>query len=215
MLILLAKICTALIISLFLTVIIHEAGHAVAGILTGYRFVALSFLGIKLTRKYSRIKLSIETPGLKGYCIMNPRTMKQNPSALILGGMAANLVTGILILALTAYMIWHSDSGSGAGSNCITEILIAGLSAGLANLASVLLVIFDGDGTGDAANYREIKRDSANAEIFNRIQRIYREAEYGKKLREMDLKLFLMPEVKDSSLYDELLQYKYEVLRDE
>lgn len=97
--------------SLFHT-IVHEAGHLVFGLLSGYRFVSfrvLSFTWVKENGKIKFRRLSIA--GTAGQCLMSPPDMKDGkfPVALInLGGVIFNVIFSTLFLI--AYFLFSSYS---------------------------------------------------------------------------------------------------------
>lgn len=88
----------------FLQIIIHEAGHLVFGLLTGYKFSSFrigSFMWIKEENKLSFRRLTIAGTG--GQCLMVPPAMKDGKLPVVLyniGGSLMNILTGILFLAL-------------------------------------------------------------------------------------------------------------------
>ena len=57
----------------FLQLIIHEGGHLVAGLLTGYRFVSFRVLNWLLIRKDGRLQWrNFELAGTGGQCLLAP-----------------------------------------------------------------------------------------------------------------------------------------------
>jgi len=67
----------ALIIGMLLNIILHEAGHLIGGLLTGYRFAA--FCVFKLTIMKDNGKLAVKkcgVPGTSGFCVTSPPDMR-------------------------------------------------------------------------------------------------------------------------------------------
>ena len=63
----------AVMIAFILSVVLHEGGHLVAGLLTGYRFVSFRFLSCTLIRKGGRLQWrNFELAGTGGQCLMAP-----------------------------------------------------------------------------------------------------------------------------------------------
>ena len=61
------------IVVLFLQVIIHEAGHLVFGLASGYRFFSFRISGLVLMKKGGKLVLRREkVPGTGGQCLMGP-----------------------------------------------------------------------------------------------------------------------------------------------
>ncbi len=90
-----------LILAFFVQTVIHEGGHLVFGLLTGYKFQSFriaNFLFIKENGKL-RVKL-YSVPGTGGQCLMFPPEGREKlPFRLYnLGGCLANLITGVLFL---------------------------------------------------------------------------------------------------------------------
>ena len=66
----------SLFIAFFLNIFLHEAGHLVFGLLTGYRFVSFRVFNVTFSKdkheQWTRRKFSI--PGTAGQCLMAPPT---------------------------------------------------------------------------------------------------------------------------------------------
>ena len=98
---------SVLVLSL-VAIIVHEAGHLVFGLLTGYRFLSFrifSMVFFKQDGKLVRKKLHI--PGTAGQCLMLPPDWEEGkpyPYALYnLGGGLANLIFSVLFLPLLLF----------------------------------------------------------------------------------------------------------------
>lgn len=109
------KLLGAVILPFILQTIIHELGHLIFGLITGYKpwfFRIFNMALIKGKGKY-RLKICIKDGGL-GQCLMLPQVAKIEtsnkdkayyPYALYnLGGIILNLITGILGLCLFVYL---------------------------------------------------------------------------------------------------------------
>ena len=92
----------------FFHIIVHEAGHLVFGLLTGYRFSSFriaSLLLLKENGKWKWKRLSIVGTG--GQCLMAPPDIKDGKMPLVLynlGGSLINTLTSALFLL--GYLIW-------------------------------------------------------------------------------------------------------------
>jgi hypothetical protein len=99
----------ALFIAFILHIILHEGGHLVAGLLTGYRFVSFRFLNFTLIRKDGRLKWrNFELSGTLGQCLMAPpdKPLEQIDTRWYnAGGVLAN----ILIALISLVLIWAFD----------------------------------------------------------------------------------------------------------
>ena len=99
----------ALFIAFILHIILHEGGHLVAGLLTGYRFVSFRFLNFTLIRKDGRLKWrNFELSGTLGQCLMAPpdKPLEQIDTRWYnAGGVLANVILVLLALLL----MWALD----------------------------------------------------------------------------------------------------------
>lgn len=99
-------------VSIFLQLIVHEAGHLVFGLKSGYQFSSFrvgSFMWLKENGKIVHRKLSLAGTG--GQCLMVPPEMKNGKIPVILynlGGCIMNLIVSAVFLGV--YLI--VDSGS-------------------------------------------------------------------------------------------------------
>ncbi len=90
--------------SIFFHMIIHEAGHLIFGLLSGYRFSSFrigSFMWVKDGKKIKLRRLTLVGTG--GQCLMTPPDMKDGKFPIVLynlGGSIINMIFGMLFLAL-------------------------------------------------------------------------------------------------------------------
>ena len=93
-----------LFIAYYLTIIIHESGHLIFGLLTGYHFISFrigSFIFIKNDQHISLKKYSI--PGTGGQCLLSPPDLidgKMPYQLYNLGGVIINTLVFILCFIL-------------------------------------------------------------------------------------------------------------------
>ncbi len=89
-----------LLLSIFLQVILHEGGHLVCGLATGYRFVSFRIFNLTFIRKDGKLCIRrFSIAGTGGQCLLTPpeRPLEDIPTVLYnLGGVLANLLTAIL-----------------------------------------------------------------------------------------------------------------------
>ena len=91
----------------FVQLIIHELGHLVFGILSGYEFISFRIGGVMLIKETGKLRIKIyKIVGTGGQCLMMPPPWKKDlPMVLYnLGGCIFNLVFGILFLAAFVFM---------------------------------------------------------------------------------------------------------------
>ena len=91
-------------VAFILHIIIHEGGHLVAGLLTGYRFVSFRIFSLTLIRKDGRYQWrNFSLGGTGGQCLMAPplRPLEEIDTRWYnLGGVLANIVVSTLALVL-------------------------------------------------------------------------------------------------------------------
>jgi hypothetical protein len=118
-------------------VIIHEAGHLVGGLLSGYRFVSFtigSTMLIKENGKLKRKKFNIAGAG--GQCLMSPPEMKDGAYPFFLynlSGSLTNIVVGIVFIVLFALL---RNSFSYAGE-VFFPLAFVGLALGIFNILPI------------------------------------------------------------------------------
>lgn len=95
---------SAVIVSLVIHIFIHELGHLICGIATGYRFVSFRIFNIAFIKKEGKLctkRFSIAGTG--GQCLLAPpdRPTEEIPTAIYnLGGVLANIVASLVALPL-------------------------------------------------------------------------------------------------------------------
>lgn len=91
-------------VTMILQIIIHEGGHLIFGLLTGYKFVSFrigSFTLIRINNELKFKKLSLAGTG--GQCLLSPPKMKDGKIPYVLynlGGSILNTITAIVFLIL-------------------------------------------------------------------------------------------------------------------
>lgn len=93
--------------------VVHEGGHLVCGLASGYGFRSFRVGGLLWSRQNGRLKLSrLQVPGTAGQCLLAPPAPAADGSypyrLYLAGGVLANLLTGLLCLwpALTVQNYW-------------------------------------------------------------------------------------------------------------
>ncbi len=94
-----------LCVAVLVQIILHEAGHMVCGLLTGYSFVSFNVFGLVWTKgKDGKLRLGrMQIAGAEGQCLMCPPDYAEGrfPFTLYnMGGVLMNLLVGIVCLLL-------------------------------------------------------------------------------------------------------------------
>lgn len=93
-----AKVLVFFCLGAYLHILLHEAGHLLAGLMTGYRFVSFriaSFTLVRRGRGFAMRRFSI--PGTAGQCLMMPGNRAGDPPYILynLGGVLMNLLLSL------------------------------------------------------------------------------------------------------------------------
>ncbi|MBR4343483.1 MAG: hypothetical protein IKP88_12415 [Lachnospiraceae bacterium] len=169
------------------TIIFHEIGHCIFGLITGYRLLHVEILGFSFEiingicrfRRYKKAPI--------GQCMMYTPCITKNPSLFICGGIIANLLAGTIMYFAAfltetffirmLFLIWGSLNSVTAGYNA-----------------------FLGSVSSDGCTFREIIKRRKNGEYYNRIMLIARYLREGKSYIDMPAELFELNNPKNESI---------------
>lgn len=135
----------SLYIAIFLQTIIHEAGHLVFGLLSGYTFSSFrigSFMWVKLNGKIQFKRYSLAGTG--GQCLMVPPDMVDGKFPVVLsnfGGVIMNTVAALICLVL--YLVLRSYTFVGA---FLLMMTLVGVAEALINGIPLHMGAVDNDG---------------------------------------------------------------------
>ena len=90
-------------LAFFIQAIIHEAGHLIFGLLTGYKFISFRIGSFMFIKENGKIRVKIyNVVGTGGQCLMMPPPWKENlPNKLYnFGGCITNLVSSVVFFLL-------------------------------------------------------------------------------------------------------------------
>lgn len=176
-----------LLLALLVQIILHEAGHMVAGLVAGWRFVSFRIFGVMLVRRRGRLRFaSFGIPGTGGQCLMSPPDRPADRCRLTLynaGGFAANLV--VAIAALAAWFVWRGSMAF-FGEAFLLSLALTGIFLGLQNGLPMVL----GGIPNDGMNIRHLRRDPCAAQVFVDTLRVNAMLHDGARLRDMPDALF-------------------------
>jgi len=172
-------------VAFLLQVIVHEGGHLVAGLLTGFRFVSFRIFGLTLIRhegKFQWRRFAISGTG--GQCLMAP---PQKPLAEInmkwynMGGVLANFLVSTLALALFICRDW-SD-----GMNIfLMSTAVAGYSLALLNGFPLKFSGVNNDGY----NMRYLERSPRDKQLLCQLLEANAQIQEGKTISELPATMF-------------------------
>ncbi len=179
----------AVLIAFILNVVLHEGGHLVTGLLTGYRFVSFRFLNWTLIRRDGRLQWrNYELAGTGGQCLMAPpdRPIDQIDTRWYnAGGVLAN----ILIVVISALLLWAFDLPDWL-DELLVMLIILGLFIGLGNGIPLKM----GGVANDGLNLLQLEKDIPGKQCFCNILEMNARNQEGEPYNDMPEHLFILPE---------------------
>ncbi len=186
------------ILSLFAQVILHELGHLLFGLFTGYKFSSFrifNFMWVKIDGKTRFKRLSLV--GTAGQCLMLPPPLKEGKIPTVwynLGGVIVNLfVSGVCIWLAFAFQ------GIPYLALCLVIFAAVGLILGLSNGIPLQVGQIDNDGK----NALSLGKNKQAIYAFWLQLQVNGVLASGKRLRDMPEEWFEIPdkeELKNSML---------------
>lgn len=146
-------------VTIILHLIIHEAGHLVFGLLTGYGFLSFRVFSFTLVKKDGKIlRKKLKVKGIPGQCLLAPPEWKEDGKYPYvwynLGGGALNLITSLLAALL--FLTHNPLAGWAAGVFIFTGVLL-----GLTNIIPMTVGI-----PNDGKNCLLCKQSRENQRAF-------------------------------------------------
>lgn len=181
----------SLIVGIYLQTAVHEAGHLVFGLLSGYRFSSYRIGSLMLLRSGGKLRLCrLSIAGTGGQCLMRPPEPKNGriPVRLYnLGGAIANLFLSAILLVL--YFLTRP-------SPLATALLMAaaiGFLFAATNGIPMRAGLIENDGKNA---FSLEKNEEANRAFYLQL-RINEMTAEGVRLRDMPEEWFTLPESAD------------------
>lgn len=186
---------SVLIISYLVHIIIHELGHLIFGLATGYSFVSFrigSFTIIREDGKFKKKKYYI--PGTAGQCLMMPPEVKDGEFPFIIYNLGGVLLNGILSLA-AIFAVAYIDN-----MNLFLEsVLILFFTAGIFVVLTNGIPMKISGMPNDAFNVVSILKDKETKKAFYLQLRVNGLLSQGIRYKDMDYSLFHLEEGADLS----------------
>ena len=199
-----------LYIAMFLQIILHEAGHMVFGLLTGYRFSSFRFMSFMLLKEESGMKLRrLSLAGTGGQCLMIPPDMQDGTFPFVLynlGGSLMNLIVGGVCLGIYALV-----PGGGYGATMLLILAVIGVGFALVNGLPLRMGGVDNDGY----NTISIRKDAASRRAFWIQLKINEQQARGLRLKDMPEEWFREPERQDNAMTATISAFRCNRLMDE
>ena len=182
------------LIAIYAQLILHEAGHLVCGLISGYRFSSFRVGSLMLFKDGNRLKLkTLSIAGTGGQCLMLPPQSEDGRAPFqlyFLGGALANFVTSA-VFALLYFFI----SRASLLSPLLSALAIIGLTIGLMNAIPLRLAMLDNDGN----TLRSLKKDPQAVLAFFQMMQIHGRIAAGDRLKDMPEGWFQTPVSADTT----------------
>ena len=144
----LALVAVFAVLAFTVSTLLHEGGHLLAGLLTGYRFVSFRLFSLMLIRREGRLRFCrYRLAGTAGQCLMAPPAWTERgiPTQLYnWGGVAMNL----LLCAAVLPRVLSGPQDTAPGAFCLALLAVNAYMALVNGLP-----LFSGDG-GNAVRLR-------------------------------------------------------------
>ena len=173
---------------LYLHIIIHEAGHLVFGLLTGYRFSSFRIGSFILVKERGKLRFKrMSLAGTGGQCLLCPPELQGGKIPYVLynlGGSLMNLIFSLLCVLL--YLLWR-------GVPYLAPLLLLsvaiGMTLALTNGIPMRVGMIDNDGR----NALSMGKDAESLRAFWVQMKINEQTASGLRLRDMPEEWFAMP----------------------
>jgi hypothetical protein len=196
-------------IGFFIHIIIHEAGHLIFGLMTGYSFVSFRIGSLTLIKENKKLKCKkFNIPGTAGQCLMMPPILKDGKYPFVIynfGGVIMNLIisiAGILVVVFVKGVVFPLNA-------IIVLTSVGGIIAALTN--GIPLKI--GGIANDAYNVLSMRKDEEARNGFYVQLNIYGLQTQGTRIKDMPLEMFKLKENTDLcnplNIAIRLMEYNY------
>ena len=192
----LLKLCGLIVIFIvghLIHIVIHEAGHLIFGLITGYSFISFRIGSFTLIKEHKKLKhKKFNIPGTAGQCLMMPPALKDGKYPFVLynfGGVIMNLIVsiaGILVVIFVQAVAFPIDA-----------ILV------LTSASGIIITLINGVPmklTGvpnDAYNvFSMLKNEEARSSFYVQL-RVYGLQSLGTRIKDMPLQMFKLKENSD------------------
>lgn len=177
-----------LCISFVVQIVLHETGHLIGGLLTGYKFCSFRIGNLQLQRengslRFRRLKLA----GTGGQCLMTPPEPVDGKIPVMLYNLAGPLMN--LLTALSALGGYFPSGCGSLGASLVFLFALAGFYLALTNGIPLRLGPIDNDGK----NAFSLRRDPEAMRAFYLQMAVNSRQTAGERLRDMPDEWFIMP----------------------
>ena len=177
-----------LCLSFAVQIVLHETGHLIGGLLTGYKFCSFRIGNLQLQRENGALRLRrLKLAGTGGQCLMTPPEPVDGKIPVMLYNLAGPLMN--LFTALLALGVYSRLDRAGAGAALLFMFALAGLYLAITNGIPLRLGTVDNDGK----NAFSLRRDPEAMRAFYLQMAINSRQTEGEHLCDMPDEWFVMP----------------------
>ena len=180
-------------ICILLHIVIHELGHMLCGLMTGYKFSSFRILSFMIVKKDDKLQLkSFSIPGTMGQCIMEPPTLINGrmPTVLyFLGGSIMNFLTSLVAIVIMFAL---------KNVQYIPEIMIYFVVIGILDTLINAIPINSGVLVNDGYNAVAIRKNDRAIYAFWVQLMIQMMISHGVRLKDMPDEWFEIPSDEDN-----------------
>lgn len=179
----------AALIATILNIVLHEAGHLVAGLMTDYKFVSYRFFNWTLIRKDGRLQWrNFELEGSGGQCLMFPpdKPLEEIDTRWYNAG---GVLAQIIITLLAIVLLWALDL-----PDWLDMLLVMMALFGILGVLTNGIPMKLGGVANDAYNLLQLDKDLAAKQSFCNVLELNARNQEGQTYGEMPERLFNMPD---------------------
>lgn len=173
---------------LFVQTIVHEAGHLLFGLISGYKFSSFRIFSFMWVKEGERIRLRrLSVAGTSGQCLMTPPDLKEGKIPVVLynlGGSCMNIAVSVVLLG-----IYFAMSEVRAWAIAFPVIAMIGIALAIVNGVPMRMGAVDNDGY----NAFSLRKDPCAMRAFWVQLKINEQISRGVRLREMPAEWFDVP----------------------
>lgn len=193
-----------------LQIIIHEAGHMLAALTSGWEFLSFRIFKFTISRKDGKFHFSVfHIPGTVGQCLMMPPEQPLSRSQLSfynMGGVLANLCTAVIALLL---LFVPSINQSSTGNLLVVLFAFAGILMACSNG----IPLIGGGIPNDGMNNRMLKQDPLSRQVFIDVMRINGFIQQGIRVKDIPSAYFHANEKLDCANTIQVMACFYQLAR--
>lgn len=187
--------------SMLIQIIIHEAGHLVFGLLSGYKFSSFrifSFMWVKENEKIRLRRLSIAGTG--GQCLMSPPDMVDGRIPVVLYNLGGSFMN--IIASLVFFVLYFLLEDVPFVSVLLLMLAIIGIAFAIMNGVPMRMGTVDNDGY----NAFSLTRNSEALQSFWMQMKVNEQIAKGIRLKDMPDEWFEIPS--DESMKNSMVVVK-------